>query len=156
MMRYFSLSLVLMLLLIKPHIHGQNFQGIAYYEYSNSYSKVDWDDGLSRSIVNEKKAYLRQNARKTYVLHFNSSESNWQEVESLEMNSKGDSKGSFGENIIRGLLYKNLQEQTFDEEVEAFDKLFLLRDDLELPEWQLTQEEKQIGDYTATKAFYLN
>ena len=51
-----------------------------------------------------------------------------------------------------GKRYKNIKNNTFKEETEFFGKLFLIEDNLEDYEWEMTNESKQIGQYVVFKA----
>ena len=52
------------------------------------------------------------------------------------------------------ITYKNTAENLFMQEREVFSKPFLVEDKLEPREWELTDESKKIGNYTAFKATY--
>jgi GLPGLI family protein len=52
------------------------------------------------------------------------------------------------------VLYKNIAEQTYEQEQDVMGKEFLIKDSLEPAEWELTGETKKIGNYTAQKATY--
>lgn len=51
--------------------------------------------------------------------------------------------------------YKNLQKSEFLNSKELYGKKFLIRDDIETPDWQLSNESKTIGDYVCFKATYV-
>ena len=99
------------------------------------------------------KSRLSQASRKTYQLSFNVKESSWAKVETLSVSGGKGDKFDWDESQDR-LLYKNLSDQSYKLETEAFDKLFLVSGDLDLPEWEITGETKIIGKYNVQKAVF--
>src|SRR5690554_7999826 len=53
------------------------------------------------------------------------------------------------------LHYKNLQKGEFLNSKELYGKQFLIKDEIETPDWQLSNESKTIGDYVCFKATYV-
>ncbi len=51
-------------------------------------------------------------------------------------------------------LYKNIKEQRFVKQKDFFGKTFLIADSLEMPQWELTEEQKNIGQYKCYKALW--
>lgn len=95
---------------------------------------------------------LRKQMQKEYELSFNKTESTYKEVEELD---KGGGPGmNFMAMIsgVEGIAYKNIQNRQSTRQSEFFGKVFLVRDSLEMLEWKLGKETKQIGSYTCYKA----
>ena len=94
---------------------------------------------------------MRSMLERTYILNFNTSESLYKEEEKLEAPGQ-DGRFRFGGFGGAGIRYKNIKEGDMLEETEFFGKKFLIKEELQKPEWQLTGETKQIGNYTCFKA----
>jgi len=113
---------------------------------------------MSPDQMAEIQAQLKKQMEREYVLSFNPIESNWKQVESLGGGPATASSGGMQIVINQGsqdrVLYKNIADQTFEQEQEIMGKEFLIKDALETAEWELTGETKQIGNYTAQKATY--
>ena len=137
-------------------MNAQSFQGKAIYLFNNSYAQVDWGKKkMSDAEVSMWKSKLSEGSRKTYQLNFTLQESSWAKVESLAVGGGGKGGDKAGwDDSQENLLYKNLANQSYKVETEAFDKLFLVNGDLELPAWEITGETKTIGDYQVQKAIY--
>lgn len=142
-------------------LYGQNFQGVATYQSSMKMGNMQIKmDGMTPQMEEQLKAQMAKQAQKEYTLKFNLTESVWKEVESLEEGAPTASSGG-GNVVIRmagrgsnGSLYKNTAELKYLEETELFSKPFLIDDELVSREWELTDESKKIGNYTAYKAIY--
>ncbi len=146
---------VLFITCLTISLNAQNFQGKAFYKYNNSYAVVDWEKekNMGANEMAALKSQLSQSSRKTYQLNFTLKESSWTKVDALAVaGGKGD-KWAWDESQDR-LLYKNLADQSYKLETEAFDKIFLVSGPLELRAWELTGETKTIGNYTAQQAVY--
>ena len=50
--------------------------------------------------------------------------------------------------------YKNSKENRFTNQSDLYGKIFLIKDALKQPEWQLEKETKNIGNYTCFKATF--
>lgn len=144
-------SLFLFLLLFTATVNSQNITGIATYQ-----TKTDVDFNMEgRQISPEMKAQIKammkKQFEKTYTLKFNASESIYQEEQSIST----DQSGGFGMmmgSFQPGKRYKNINEKSFKEETDFFGKFFLIEDELENYEWEMTNESKQIGQYVVFKA----
>jgi GLPGLI family protein len=134
---------------------AQNFAGIATYKSASKMSFSMDSTKVSDSQQEMMQAQLSKAMQKEYDLKFTVSESNWSEVESL-----GGAPGSSGMEVMvmgageSGLLYKNIQEGKFERESNIFGKPFLVKDSMERKKWKLTDETKQIGEYTCHKATF--
>ncbi len=154
--------MTLMALFMTVSLFGQNFQGEATYQTSMKMKNMQFKmEGMTPQMEEQIKAQMQKQAQKEYTLKFNLTESVWKEVESLEGGGPAAASGAGGNVVIRiggsgtnGSLYKNTADQRVLEETELFSKPFLIDDELETREWELTDESKQIGNYSAYKAIY--
>lgn len=137
--------------LLSLSISSQNINGIATYQ-----TKTDVDFNMkSRQVSPEMqaqiKAMMKKQFEKTYTLKFNQEESIYQEEQSLDAIGAGGLGMMMG-SFQPGRRYKNITNNTFKEETEFFGKLFLIEDNLEDYEWEMTNESKKIGQYVVFKA----
>ncbi|MFT5678490.1 MAG: GLPGLI family protein [Saprospiraceae bacterium] len=133
---------------------AQNVSGKAYYE---SKTTVDMDGFGGREMSEEMKkgimARMKSMLEKTLILSFEGDESTYKEEEKLEAGAGGMGgmrmmMGSF----TPGIQYKNVSSNELLEEREFFGKEFLIRDTIANLDWQITKEQKMIGEYVAIKA----
>ncbi len=139
-------------------INAQEFEGKAVYQSAMKMQGFAFkEEGISSEMEEQIKQQMAKQFQKEYELTFNLNESTWKEAASL---SGGMARISVGGVVILmdneegGLTYKNIAENLFMQEKELFGKPFLVNDQLELREWEFTQESKKIGNYTAYKAIY--
>ncbi|GAB2483204.1 GLPGLI family protein [Algoriphagus taiwanensis] len=137
---------------------AQGLTGRAYYKSSSSF-KFEMDSSqMAPEQMAEIQAQLKKQMEREYVLSFTPIESNWKQVESLGGGPATASSGGMQIVINQGsqdrVLYKNIADQTFEQEQDVMGKEFLIKDALEPAEWELTGETNKIGDYTAQKATY--
>ena len=160
-----SLALFFLLGLCLNNTWAQKFSGIAtYHSASNIASNISFNSAVAGSstqsveITDDMKKQLNKQMQKEYTLKFNATESTWKEVESLESGAPKVSSGGFTMQIsstgMGGLLYKNIAEGNYAREADVFGKPFLVKDNLNSFEWELTGETKKIGDYNVQKAVY--
>lgn len=138
-------------------INAQNFQGIATYQSSRKMDGFGFKgDGMTPAIEQQFREQMNKQAQKEYELKFNLTESIWSEVESLDGGPATASAGGImiTVSIGGGVTYKNTSKNLFLQETEVFSKPFLVKDELESREWELTDEVKTIGDYQAYKAIF--
>ncbi len=155
------LIIAIVALFFTAGLHGQNFQGEATYQSSSKMGDIQIKmDGMTPQMEEQLKAQMKKQSQKEYTLKFNLTESVWKEVESLEGGAPTAATG--GGNVVlkiggrgsNGSLYKNTADLRFLEETEVFSKPFLIDDELKAREWELTDESKKIGNYSAYKAIY--
>ncbi|MDF2159174.1 GLPGLI family protein [Algoriphagus sp. CAU 1675] len=137
---------------------AQGITGRAYYKSSSTFKFSLDSTQMAPEQMAEIQAQLKKQMEREYVLSFNPIESNWKQVESLGGGPATASSGGMQIVINTGsqdrVLYKNIADQTFEQEQEIMGKEFLIKDALENAEWELTGETKQIGNYSAQKATY--
>ncbi|WP_420388081.1 GLPGLI family protein [Roseivirga sp.] len=154
--RQITLVIGLMVALVIS-INAQNFQGIATYQSSRKMDGFSFKgEGMTPAMEQQIQEQMKKQFQKEYELKFNLTESVWSEVESL---NGGPATASSGGMVITmsaggGVTYKNTSENLFLQETEVFSKPFLVKDELESREWELTDEVKTIGNYQAYKAIF--
>ena len=135
-------------------LSAQNVSGKAYYE---SKTTVDMDGFGGREMSEEMKkgimARMKSMLEKTFILSFDGNESTYKEEDKLEAGAGGMGgmrmmMGSF----TPGTQYKDVASNELLEEREFFGKEFLIRDTIANLDWQVTKEQKMIGQYVAIKA----
>jgi len=142
--------LILIALFSFNFLYPQDFQGKAYYKSKTSFDLGPWGSTMSTEQKNQMKARMKNMLEKTFILTFNKGESTFKEEERLRAPGQGRGWGSFGSSS--GPRYKNVKEKMSLEEIEFFGKKFLVSDDLNEIKWEMTTEQKKIGDYTCFKA----
>lgn len=157
-----TLIITIIALFFTVGLYGQNFQGVATYQSSMKMGNMQFKfDGMTPKMEEQLMAQMKKQGQKEYTLKFNLTESVWKEVESLEGGGPATASGGGANVVIRvsgsgsnGSLYKNTAELKYIEETELFSKPFLIDDELETREWELTDESRKIGNYTAYKAVF--
>ncbi len=129
---------------------AQNFQGKAVYK---AHSKVKVTVKGNPTLQKQLEDQMRKRSQKTYFLYFTPTESIYEQEAQLDANTSNFS----GVRVMTGgsskdKLYKNIKEQHFVEQKDFFGKTFLIADSLEMPQWELTDEQKSIGQYQCYKA----
>jgi len=149
--------LYLFFLLVHITMFSQKeYQGKAIYIYKEI---VDIDNLAKTNKVSKQEAkQLVENMKhlleKKYILSFNKTSSIYKQEVALAKPSIGKGQGGFAGNNP-DVLYKNIQEKKSFEGTEIMGKRFLVYEDLEKPNWELTNETRQIGNYTVYKATML-
>ena len=144
-------------LLFTSIMSAQDFKGIATYK-----SQRKMDIQLDSTHMNEDMrkqmlAMLKKQFEREYTLTFNNDESIYKQVEQLDKPSAMANGGMEVVMVGSGdsdLLYKNVKENRYVNQNELFSKLFLVKDQMETPEWILEKETKNIGEYTCFKATF--
>lgn len=148
------LYLSIFVLLFTFQSFAQNISGQAFYE---SKTTVDMNEvSMGRDIPEDMKKMIAERMKsaleKTFILTFNKDESLYKEEEKLDANpTMGGMRVMMG-SFFPGVQYKNLQSGELLEEREFFGKEFLIVDEIQELEWEMTGESKQIGEYTVLKA----
>ncbi len=149
-------SLIMALsILLTTKAFAQEFTGLATYKTAMKMNIALDSSRVSADEQSRIQQQLMKAMQREYTLTFNASESNWKEIEKLEKET-----GDAGVRVMMvgvgggadGLLYKNTAKKNFLETADAFGKLFLVSGPLEVYEWEMTDETKQIGQYTCYKA----
>lgn len=134
---------------------AQDFQGIAIYQSARKMNGFNIQaEGMTPAMQKQLQEQMKKQFQKEYELKFNLTESLWYEPASLD---GGPATAQAGGMVIQmstggGLTYKNTAKKLYMQETEMFSKPFLIKDELESREWEITGETKKIGNYQAQKA----
>jgi GLPGLI family protein len=134
---------------------AQDIKGIATYKTQRKMNmqldSTRMDEGMRSQVM----AMLKKQFEKEYELEFTTSESLYKEIEKLDPPQPGMSfvqMETVNADDVGDILYKNLKEKRYTSQNEVFSKQFLVQDPIENPEWKLSKETKNIGEYTCFKA----
>lgn len=158
-MKYLKKTMTLFVLVFSIAISAQNTNGKAYYVIKNT---IKMNLG-NRQIPEAQKAMIQEriNSMSTnnFVLSFNKNSSIYVEEEKLE---KDQGNGIIAQRMgmmkmilnqgNNGKLYKNINDNTYKNQVDIYGKLFLIQDSLKAIDWKITDEVKTIGKHTCFKA----
>lgn len=136
-------------------LNAQEFRGVATYMSKTSTDDIKLD---SPQITPEMKEMIQEQMRlmseKTFTLSFDKNTSLYEEEVVLAPGGGGMFEGMrmMSNTMYGGVYYKNTKDKVFIQEREIFGKEFLIKDSLQVFEWQLETETKQIGNYMCYKA----
>ena len=150
-MMFTNKSILGFLLLFSTTVFSQNFQGKAIYQTKTAFDlKLD-----SSRVSTEQQERIQQRMKsmfeKVYVLDFNATESMYKEEEQLEQPGQQGGRMRFG-GFGAGKNYKNTKLKTFTNEQDLMGKIFLIKDSLEVFNWEFEDESKIIGQHLCFKA----
>src|SRR5690606_11928288 len=135
---------------------AQDFSGKATYQTKMIFKDFkdkskDKKDGLTLSpeMMKQLENVMKSASERTFFLEFTKNESLYTSEEKLEQPKSG-SNISISHSPVK--LYKNVKENYSLSENEELDKPFLIKDTLHTLGWELSTENKKIGNYTAYKA----
>ena len=136
---------------------AQGFTGRAYYKSISKISiKMD-STKMNPEQMAQIQASLKKQMEQNYTLSFTQTESMWKQDASLGSGPATASSGgavfmvaSSGEGST---LYKNVSGNYLQQQ-EMMGKEYLIQDKAEPFEWELSEETKKIGNYTAQKASF--
>lgn len=136
---------------------AQGFTGRAYYKSSSKISISMDSTKMAPEQIAQIQASLKKQMEQNYVLSFNQTESTWKKEESL---GGGPATASAGGAVFMiassgegSTLYKDAAGNYLQEQ-EMMGKEYLIKDKAEPFEWELSEETKKIGNYTAQKASF--
>ena len=133
-----------------------SFQGKAIYMSKTTmdmnFGNRPMSEDQKKRIAERMKGFLE----KTYILHFNKTESSYKEEEKLGAPGQGrvGRWGGMMSSFSGGQKYTNTKEGIVLDESEFFGKNFLISENTGKPDWKLGAETKKIGSYTCYKATY--
>jgi len=136
---------------------AQGFTGRAYYKSTSKISISMDSTKMAPEQIAQIQASLKKQMEQNYVLSFNQTESTWKKEESL---GGGPATASAGGAVFMvassgegSTLYKDAAGNYLQEQ-EMMGKEYLIKDKAEPFEWELSEETKKIGNYTAQKASF--
>jgi len=146
MKRLITLSFLLFSIVL---FSQRKFEGKATYMSKTSMDMSRFDK-MPEQRKKQMMARFKNFLEKTYTLSFNKSESAFKE--NVKLDAPGTSGPSWGRSNGQGSIYKNLKDKKMIEDTEQFSKRFRIVEDMEIPQWEMTGETRQIGQYTCYKA----
>ncbi|SMD33261.1 GLPGLI family protein [Reichenbachiella faecimaris] len=128
--------------------------GIATYKTAASVN-FSGDSTLSHGQQAAMQMQLRQALQREYELKFNGSESSYKQIQSLDKKEVAQASDV----MVRvaggsSLTYKDTKKKRYLQNADLFGKPFLIDDELEALDWEITGEKKQIGKYECQQARY--
>jgi len=146
-----KISLLAFVLMLSTSANkAEEFQGQAYYVSKSTMELGSWGARMSEAQKKQVYARLKNRLEKTYILTFNKQESIFDEEEKLDAIS--GATDSWGKNFSPGKQYKNVKANELVQSQEFYGKKFLVKDKLQVIEWEMHSETKQIGKYNCFKA----
>ena len=142
------ISLILLLFSVAT-FSQKKFEGKATYMSKRTLDMSRYGQ-MSEQQKKQMKARFKNFLEKTYTLSFNQSESSFKE--NVKLDAPGTSGPSWSRSNGQGSIYKNLKDKEMLEDVEQFSKRFRVMEEMELPQWEMSAETKQIGQYLCYKA----
>lgn len=145
--------LLSLIMIVSYTANSQEFTGRAIYD-----TKVDLGDvtnklQLGGDLQDEISKAMKKASQKKFTLEFTKNESMFTEDEELKRPTTTSMGGSIQISTkSSGRIYKNLQQKYLLHESDLLDKILLVKEDIEDFGWELTNETKKIGNYTAYKA----
>ena len=144
--------IVVALAFVTSNAMAQDFQGVATYK-SHRQMNIQLDSSQMNSEMQQRMmVMMKKQFEKTYLLSFSKEESLYKEDEQLEAPQKSGMQVVMVDTGGSDILYKNIKEENYTNQNEVFGKIFLIEDKLEKRDWVLTNETKNIGEYTCYKA----
>lgn len=139
---------------------AQTFSGVATYHSSNQMNIQLDSTNLSPDQIQQMRQQLKKQMERDYTLSFNTYESSWKMVASLNNGPAVASSGGVQVNVSDAdeddVLYKNIATGQFEQGRDLMGKRFLIKDSLKSFSWKITDETKSIGHYLCRKAVYQN
>lgn len=136
---------------------AQGFTGRAYYKSTSKISISMDSTKMAPEQMAQIQASLKKQMEQNYTLSFTQTESTWKQDASL---GSGPATASSGGSVFMvassgegSTLYKNVAGNYLREQ-EMMGKEYLIKDKAEPFEWELSEETKKIGNYTAQKASF--
>lgn len=134
---------------------AQDFQGVATYKTQRSLDiKIDSTQVGGSEMQKQLTEMLKKQFQKTYLLTFDKNKSIYKEDEELAPPSAGGGMVFIMSDDESGILYKDLKNQSYTNQIESFGKQFIIKDTIANTKWTLHDETKNIGTYTCFKATY--
>jgi GLPGLI family protein len=147
--------LVVFILCSTFSLFAQDFQGVATYKTQRKLDiKIDSTQMGGGEMQKQIMDMLKKEFQKTYILSFDKNTSIYKEDEALAPPSSGGSMMVVSSMGGSGVLFKDIKNQSFTNQIETFGKQFIVKDSLKPIKWTLNNETKNIGDYTCYKATY--
>lgn len=129
---------------------AQELSGKATYQIKDIFKIKDPKPEHNTPEFKERLENIKKAQEKTFILEFTKNTSIYSEEEKLPHVNKDGSTLSVSYGWKK--IYKNTKENYYLMENDLLDKIFLIKDTLDISGWELTTQTKQIGNYTTYKA----
>ena len=132
-------------------LFAQNISGAAIYkkEVYNSFL----NDGKSETKLSKLMKEMNDNLDEVeYVLLFNNNESVFKVENILNLDDKKPLKLAINFGGGRGTFYTNLKTKEIIQQAEGFGELFLIHDNMDSYDWEITGKIKTINNYLCNQA----
>ncbi len=139
-------------------ISAQNITGRAFYTSLYKFDDPDFDEEQLQDPRTQALAeQLKSGFQDQYQLDFTQEESIFKKLAKLDKPAPKAGGISISMSVVgdEEILYKNIKENKLINETELYGKPFLIQDNIEARNWQLSKESKTIGEYICFKATYL-
>jgi len=146
----FKISILSFFLFSSFTTNAQEFQGEATYISKSTMDLGTWGARMSEAQKKQVQERMKNRLEKTYVLSFDKEASVFDEEDKLDAMS--GATDSWGKNFTQGESYKNVKENMLIQSQEFYGKQFLVKDKLQVINWKMGSESKQIGQYLCFKA----
>jgi len=154
-----KITTLLVLVLSSFMLNAQDFRGVATYVSKTSTEDMMPKGEATQQIPDEMmkmiEEQMKKMSEKTFTLSFDRETSLYEEEIVLEAGTDNPMAQGFrmmSNTMYGGVYYKNIKGKTYIQEREFFGKEFLIKDSLQVFEWELGTETKQIGNYMCFKA----
>lgn len=152
-------AILLVLILGSLVLNAQDFRGTVTYVSKTSTEDMMPKGEATQQIPDEMMKMIQEQMKKmsekTFTLSFDKEASIYEEEVVLEAGADNPMAQGFkmmSNTMYGGIYYKNIKDKTYIQEREFFGKEFLIKDSLQVFEWELGTETKQIGNYMCFKA----
>lgn len=136
----------------------QEITGRAFYTSMYKFDDPDFDEEQLQDPRTQALAeQMKQGFQDQYQLDFTQEESIFKKLAKLDKPTPKTGGISISMSVVGDdeILYKNIKEKKLINETDLYGKPFLIQDDIEARDWQLSKESKTIGEYICFKASYI-
>src|SRR5690554_2162440 len=145
-----KITTLLVLVLSSFMLNAQDFRGVATYVSKTSTEDMMPKGEATQQIPDEMmkmiEEQMKKMSEKTFTLSFDRETSLYEEEIVLEAGTDNPMAQGFrmmSNTMYGGVYYKNIKGKTYIQEREFFGKEFLIKDSLQVFEWELGTETKQ-------------
>lgn len=138
---------------------AQEFYGTAtYMSKTSTEDMMPNDDERMAQIPEEMRKMIEQQIKKmsekTFTLYFDRYTSIYEEEVKVEAGNDmfGGGFKMMSNMMYGGAYYKNVKDTIFLQQRDIFGKEFMIKDSLQVFDWEMSTESKQVGNYTCFKA----
>ncbi|MBP93828.1 MAG: hypothetical protein CMC55_06905 [Flavobacteriaceae bacterium] len=126
------------------YLNSQNLVGKVTYKSHKKMKTLLDSTKYDKETIENVQGYFTKQFQKEYVLEFNKTKSLFFEKEKLNLNGSA--------NHSNDKLFKDFSSRRYVHKKELLGKVFSIQDTIQVKEWQIHQETKNIGIYSCSKA----